>query len=448
MKITFDSTIKLAGIGMSPWTRLGLEQWFPRYKIIALDACDAGNLANVPPILELNNVNIAKQNTQHLVRTDAFKNVAIQQLPGYSFLTYNPVTIDDPDLRHRFIMQEKRFAMTYENKAWLRETFGDQLPFASHQIVDLEYVRKTSNAYKELASNGVPFVLQHEQLSGGKGTFIIKTDSDLTAALASLPAMGKLVISSYVDGAVERSIQCVMTRHGLIRGPLQKQIVRHPALCNLGKENVNAFCGAEVGTITTSPDIEQKIAACLKEIELTMRRDGYKGIFGIDFLIRGNELYVLEINARLTGVTPLLTALYQPDRDIPFVLLHALELSGAKYSIDYPVAPQQCTAGSLMILQSHEREIVRLDRTVDSGVYRLHSGTLQLVRKDARFAASDPSDVFIVQQYVPPQTVVKPGSRVAAVLSRRAVTDANDQLTSESLAVITALYNHISFAAL
>ncbi len=447
MNVIYDDTICVAGIGVTPWTRLGLERWLPNYRIVALYDNSASELAHTPPIIQLNTAQLSKLNTQHMVDTEAFRAIASHELADYQFLTYRPVRILDQSLKNRFLMMSGEYSTTFENKAWLRDQLGDQLPFAPYKIYDRSDLIPDRAQYDKLcAQSSSPFVMQHEQLSGGKGTYLVHDFAQFARAMDGLPAKGRVVVSEYVGGAQERSVQCCVTRYGVQRSSLQKQIVRDPALCNLAVPVVNGYCGAEIGTVGASPAVSDVVSRVIDIIGARMAHDGFRGIFGIDFLIRGDRVFLLEINARLTGVTPLLTMTYQPGPDVPFGLLHVLELGGYDYTIEPTESLTQAmttSQGSMLILQSQEPLTARLARTVPSGVYDITEQGLTLLRKDSRLMPDDPKTAWLVQQYAPTGLLVRPGAKLLAVMTRQPVLDRNDGLLPESRTIIETLYRNI-----
>src|SRR5256886_5243806 len=91
-------------------------------------------------------------------------------------------------------------------------------------------------------------------------------------------------------------------------------------------------CSSDLGEISPADPL-QAVYPEIKQYALgigqRLQELGYRGIFGLDCLVDpSGRVYVLEINPRLTGLTPLLTMLYRENQDIPFYLLHILELAG------------------------------------------------------------------------------------------------------------------------
>jgi hypothetical protein len=446
MKITFDTTKKIVGLGVVPWTRLGLEHWFDDYTILSLQGCDLDGWATNPRLKTLGSSLQGKKNVQNMVQTQAFTDRVKSEMASAYFLPYKPITIENGELAKRFLMNDPQFTRTYENKAYFRKQFAATIPFAPYKIYADGMLGATKVSYEKIVRKfGHAFVLQHEQLSGGKGTRIIESFDDFKKAMLVLPK-GKIVVSQLITDAVERSVQVVATRNGIFTGALQKQIVRNPQLYKADLNGASTFCGGEVGTVRVSQAVEEKVQAYAEVIGQHMYVQGYRGIFGMDMLIRGEEVFVLEVNARITGLTPLLMALYR-EGNIPFYLLHALELGNFDYRIT-EFATEPIRAGGLLLLQAHNDEPMQLTKTLDSGIYAYENGQLTFIRKDLSFKPSDDDLRLLIQAYVPKGSIVKPGERVVAVFTQRPILDETEELQNEYTKLVNELYARIAYKPL
>lgn len=432
MKITLDTKIKLVGLGLVPWTRLGLQKWLPDYAIASLYGWDMPSSDELPTVYALSDkcqpVPVVKPlNTQSLIRTSEFQELLDKELPGYDILTYKPVSIPAHLQKRKFLMVDPRFTRQYENKVWFRRTFQDRCRFPSFAILQRQELQPTEACFEQLQAGRAGFVLQDEQLSGGKGTFIIRTFQDYVAALENLKLVSQhqqVVVSELVRGKRERSIQACVTADGVITGPLQRQIIAHPDLTNTAMPHGDKFSGAQILIEDQETALHQQARQTAQIIGQELRKDGYRGIFGVDFLLsEDDELYVIEVNPRITGVTPLLTAMFGVNEGVPFYLLHVLELGG----YDYEVTDKTATfdkEGSLLVLHSLSNDPVHIKKTLSSGTYRLAGQ--EIVLKDRSLDMSKlGADEFIVQEYMPPSMIVKPGGRLLTLQFATKVLDEN-----------------------
>jgi hypothetical protein len=453
VKITLSDTIKLAGLGLVPWVRLGPEQWLPSYTIASLQGWDMPKSLLLPEVYSLEGAQygmpeLPKVNMASLLKTKEFQQLLNDNLPGYDLLTYKPVDVPVELADRKFLMVDKKFTIQYENKVWFRQKFADVLHFPDFKILPHASLIATEEFYQEIAAGRSAFVMQDSRLSGGKGTHIVKSFEDYQNALANLPDKpdSEVVISDLVQSAKERSIQACITDSTVYVGPLQRQIVGSPLLANMNAPG-DKFCGAVIDAGDQSSDICVQAQGVASQIGEALKADGYKGIFGVDFLLSDdNELFVIEVNPRITGVTPLLTALYPGEMGIPFYLLHILELGDYPYKIVDETA-QFDASGSLLVLHSQQNVSVKLSQTLQSGIYRIDNGKPELVSRSLQIADLK-QDEFIFQEYVQAGTTVKPGGRLATLQFAVSVIDKNsDKLYNEAVQIITAVYNSIKTTA-
>lgn len=452
MKITFDTDLKVAGIGLVPWTRLGPERWLPKYAVASLYGWDvSSDTSGIPRICALSDQGpvppLSRMNTQALLHTKEFQALLDAELPGYDILTYRPVSVPPELAGRKFLMADEQFTKRYENKVAFRQRFADTLAFPPFAIYERHKLGRTQEYFQTLLAGRPGFVIQDERLSGGKGTFVVMAYEEYLAALEALDGLSqhaRVVISDLITGARERSIQACVTREGVFTGPLQRQIVRHPLLAKLDAAG-DKFCGAAVVTADQQSVVHTTATAVAQQIGSALQAEGYKGVFGVDFLLDAEDrLLTLEVNPRLTGVTPLLTALYGPDEGVPFYLLHLLELGGYEYRITDRAADID-KEGALLVMHSLADTDLIVGHLPASGTYRLETtGELQRVSDNVRLTDLK-ADEFLLQEYVMPGIPVKPGGRLAMVLFNRQVIDTDtDKLYNDVLETITAIQQHIT----
>jgi hypothetical protein len=443
MQIQYDKNLKIAGIGLVPWSRLGPEKWFENYRIASLYGWDAA-IEGGPQVTALHdtnpNVHLTRLNTQRLIDEPDFQRILRSQFSEYSLLTYKPVQPPAGLQDFRFIASNQTLAPQLENKVAFRRLMRhENIPFPAYSVYERQAL-KAADASK-LLNGRESAVLQDERLSGGKGTFVIRDESSLAYALESLERMqggAQVVVSDRILSAHERSVQCCVTRYGVFVGPLQKQIIANPLLANMDVADGDKFCGAEITPHDAYGAAYDEIKGYATRIGQKIMDRGYRGIFSVDCLLDAQgTVYILEINPRITGITPLLTMLYREGQDIPFYLLHILELLGVDYSItdDYidPIGPE----GSLLILHAQHSEAMQLVSSPASGLYDVD--TVQLQAPAIGFSGPDQ---LLVQRYVP-NLVVKPGGRLLAAYTNGRVLDDADDLLPATQKYIREIMNKV-----
>ena len=301
------------------------------------------------------------------------------------FVLYSPL---DPPYKINplaYLMNSPTIAHAYENKRYFRDEFADLIRMPKYEIKYMNELDKAA-AYRDLKDLFGSFVLQDEESSGSKGTYVIHNQDDYVDAIRALKKFSRgrtIVVSEYVKGEVS-SVQVCVTKYGVFSGGIQRQLVDSPYLCNLKLEGATKWCGGEVGT--DYPDIVQHQAREMATVVGSeLASHGYKGIFGIDLIVTpDNEVYAIEINARLTGYSHIISNLQLIEGKIPFMLLHTLELGNFNYEVeDLEALPSSGTYKkpvSLLIVNNPLDEDYVLKQYIKPGVYRLRGGELKYVK--------------------------------------------------------------------
>ena len=444
MKVSYDDSQKVMGIGLVPWARLGPSRWFPHYKIASLYDWDI-DVEGAPEVIALNTpertVELPYLNTPSMLNNDVFQKILIDNFKDTAVIAYKSVEV--PEILKvngmHFLTNATQLAQSLENKAFFRRHFSALgIRFPDYRIYENYSSEVTAAMLNELLAGESEVIVQDAQLGGGKGTFMVHDRESLAYCFESLKLMkssGTLVVSKKIKNAQERSVQCVATRYGVFVGPLQKQIIAHPLLANLNVPNGDKFCGIEVSSNDAHAASYSEIKETAEKIGQELISLGYKGIFGLDCLVDDSgNVFVLEINPRITGATPLQTMLYRKDIDIPFYLLHILELTNAEYKIDDMSLPEVYPDGALLVVHAHNNKTQIVAKSVRSGLYddRLH------YRKAAiQFDEASRDKQVLLQRYIPLTFKLKPGGRTACVFTNYTVLNTDDALSEEAISIIS-----------
>jgi len=431
MKIVYDQNLKIAGIGMVPWRRLGPEQWFPYYAIASLYG--SGEADCGPRVVSLSSkdapVRLPRKNTRALLADKQFQARIDAELPGYDLMLYRATKIPKELADRKFIMPDTVLAKTYENKVLFRQKFSSIVPFAPFTIIARHELQATEAAYEAMSvERTAGMVLQDATLSGGQGTYLVRNFASYRRAAAALGQHrdndNPVVVSDLIADAKELSIQACVTRSGVYIGPLQRQIIRDPVL-SLDVPGATSFCGVQIVAADQGSELHNRVTAIAQQIGILLQAEGYRGIFGVDLLQASDgSVYVLEVNPRITGATPLLSALYRGEEGVPFYLLHILELGDYGYEITDKTATLT-KEGSLLVVYSLQHETISISSLPVAGTYRIVNGELGYVSNQLllnQLAA----DEFIVLPQTQVGETVPPGGMLLSLQFDRLVIDINN----------------------
>ena len=450
MKVIYDHSLKIGGIGISPWTRLGPERWLSEYKIASFFGAEEG-IIGLPPIYSIfgkGAQTLPRYNTANLLREAAFQTLLDEHFNDYKLFTYK--SADAPEhIKHFLLRPDEKYAhlaKTLENKAEFRRLFSSKaVRFPEFSIRAKEDIMGFESVGPLLDGRDA-VIVQDAEMSGGKGTFLVKDETSFAKAKEVLlkGSSAEVVISEVVAHPRERSIQCVATKHGIFMGPPQVQIIDEPLLINRDVVGAEKFCGVVIDRgLTTSAQqtAMRQIAALIGEKIVDM---GYKGIFGIDFLVDDkDEVFVLEVNPRVTGATPLLTAMYSSDAYIPFNLLHILEIMKQDYKIELDNtesnAYEKAPAASLMILHSQLTVRAEIVETLKTGIY---SKDLEFIAPSVTFDDMEEGQ-YLIQSIAPSGAKISPAGRLLTIFYKGSVLDKDGKISEAIQRDIESMYKRI-----
>ncbi|MDH6128728.1 ATP-grasp domain-containing protein [Kitasatospora sp. GP82] len=257
---------------------------------------------------------------------------------------------------------------------------------------------------------GGTFVVQQPTGSGGRGTYLV-TDED---ALRRIPPGGPWLVSEYAG-------DISLNYHGLVGADGTPSVLR-PSLQLTDVPGTGAAFGRYSGCDYRAPAAlpPRALARCeqaMERIGWGLAELGHRGVFGADFVVRGESTVVLELNCRVQGSTWLLGELELAERGLPTLLRHFLERRG------HPTAakPAFDPVDAVQLAIRHTGPPARLLSAPRGGVYALDGGRLHR-RADGYGLLECGPDECVLLHIPRPGTRLLPGSPTARLLSRRALT--------------------------
>lgn len=211
------------------------------------------------------------------------------------------------------------------------------------------------------------------------------------------------------DAQEERScrlFEACVVRQGVLVGPLQTELV---GLAELTPWS-GGWCGNEVfaadASALVSPELRQGAMQIASSIGEQLRDCGYRGCFGLDLLLDQDtgELYLGEMNPRITGASPMTTQAMLDAGAVPLVLFHLLQWLDMDYRIDVEAFNRRwleaapLPAFAQMIIErcgDADEVITTAPRT---GLWRVaDDGTIEFVRSacSPRALTSDSEALFL-----------------------------------------------------
>lgn len=445
LPIQYKRTTPVGVVSIDAYNFLVYDQLFDDFRITSEIRQDwLHDLGLNAQVSQLGRTNLYGGSVSKLMRSKKFV-TAFKSDPKRKYIMYSPI---DPPYKINplaYLMNSPTIAHAYENKRYFRDEFADLIRMPEYEIRYMNELDRAAS-YKDLAERyDGGFMLQDEESSGSKGTYAIHSQDDYVEAIKSLKKYSRgrtIVVSKFVHGE-PASIQVCITKHGVFNGGIQRQLIDSQYLSNGSLEGATKWCGGEVGDVY--PDIvnhqTQEIASIVGS---ELASHGYKGVFGIDLIITPeNEIYAIEINARLTGYSHLISDLQIQNGKIPFMLLHALELGNLDYTVTdsegLPSTNRYDKPASLMILNNTLNEDLVLKQYIRPGVYRLRSGRVEYIRPGTTLGDLKSDDQMLIMTRYGAGETIESGRRVLKVMKYGKTMAKGGDLNIKGQAIVAAI---------
>ena len=145
----------------------------------------------------------------------------------------------------------------------------------------------------------------------------------------------------------------------------------------------------------------------LKSFGEALREEGYRGYFELDFLIDldNDELYLGELNPRVTGASSMTNHAAFAHADAPLFLFHLLEFSDVEFNLDIDALnarwadPENIDGWSQLVIKHVDDSVDYITEAPESGIWRMQEdNSVTFTRFDYhRRAVEDESHGFYLR---------------------------------------------------
>jgi biotin carboxylase len=185
-------------------------------------------------------------------------------------------------------------------------------------------------ALAESAGLGDDLVVQTPYGDSGKTTFFIRGQRDWDRHAKDIVGQELKVMKRINCRAA--AVEAALTRHGTVVGPLMNDLIGHPELT----PHKGGWCGNDIFPDALSPEHMERARMLTQKLGDRLAAEGYRGFLEVDYLVDVDtgELYLGELNPRISGVTSMTNVTAGAYADIPLFLFHLLEYLDVDYEID------------------------------------------------------------------------------------------------------------------
>lgn len=307
------------------------------------------------------------------------------------------------------------------------------ISFSSDRAIDSKLFQKCS---KRL---GLPFILQGGLGVSGEDTFLIssKKEFDRFSKRLNYNAKASKLIKNNIPFSVHI---CITDKEILYEGPFL-QIIGFPELSPCPY----VFCGNDTNQTLFSDKLKEKIRHTSLKIARYSKKIGYKGILGIDYLLdnNNNQFYVQEINARLVGLTRLLTGIQKIQSVTPHLLEHINVFTPIVFRKNYKkenidISEQNF---SQIYIAGNKNKPLLIKQNICPGIYRIRNNRLIKTKSSLFLKDLSPNEVLI--NYAAYKgSKIKPGDVIAKIIIKKSsIQDGQYLLTKEIKELICSIRN-------
>ncbi|MFN8185798.1 MAG: hypothetical protein U0R69_01840 [Gaiellales bacterium] len=180
------------------------------------------------------------------------------------------------------------------------------------------------------AGLGEDLVVQTPYGDSGRTTFFISSE-ELWDGCADKLAGEELKIMRRIEH-LPGTLEACATRHGTLVGPIQTDLTGYEELTPYR----GGWCGNDLFPGVFDEPTREAIRSLARRLGETLYEHGYRGVFCVDFLVETGtgEVYLGEINPRVSGASPLTNLITSKYGGVPLFLFHFLEFMNVDWEVD------------------------------------------------------------------------------------------------------------------
>jgi len=446
----YKNEVPLYFISATNFNLLGADEWIKGFKFICHIECFDGQHPNVfspkeeiphdefTSIEDINNYLLQHPEVQDYLKTRKKGKGAGKAM----FLMFDEKTeklakklgleIMFPSAKMRNFMDNKVNTNRIAEKAGVA-----CVPYVLTPVKSYEHLNKVS---KKL---GTDLVIQTPFGDSGHTTFFIKNEEEYNKHAEEIEKEKEVKVMKRIN-CRGSAIEACVTRHGTIVAPLMTELVGFKELTPYK----GGWCGNEIYPNAFTAKIRRLAAKYTQQFGDQLREEGYKGYFELDFLIDqdNGELYLGELNPRVTGASSITNHAVFALADAPLFLFHILEWMEVDYKLNVKALNRRwfkqdnIDNWSQLIIKHTEDTIEYVSEAPASGIYKMFdNGHIQFDRLDThRRAVESESEAFFL--HITRQgDYLYEGADMGILVSRGRMMTDNFQLNARAKSWINAI---------
>ena len=273
------------------------------------------------------------------------------------------VALPSAELRHR--MDSKLVTTRMGNEAGV-----PSVPNVLGTVADYDELVELARGH----GLGDDLVVQLPWGDSGKTTFFISDRDGWDAAVDDHELTGvELKVMKRINCRAV-AVEAVLTRHGTLVGPIMADITGYEELTPYK----GGWAGNDVYLDVLTDDQRARARVLTQNLGARLATEGYRGFFEVDYLVDTDtgELYLGEINPRLSGISSMTNVTAGAYAELPLFLFHLLEYLDVDYVIDVDeindrwADPDSVDVWSQVVIKQTEDRIGLITEAPRTGIWR------------------------------------------------------------------------------
>ena len=246
------------------------------------------------------------------------------------------------------------------------------VPSVPNVLAKVDSYEHLQEVCESLGTNDL--VIQSAFGDSGHTTYFVSNEDEYYKYAEEIEAESEVKIMKRIN-CRGSAIEACTTRCGTVVGPLMTELVGFKALTPYK----GGWCGNEMFAGAFSQEVRDRAREYTFKYGEALREEGYRGYFELDFLIDqdSNEVYLGELNPRVTGASSLTNVAAFAHSDIPLFLFHLLEFSGEDFDLNIEelnerwAYPESIDSWSQLVIKHTDESVDLLTDAPQSGVWRM-----------------------------------------------------------------------------
>ncbi|WP_255438886.1 ATP-grasp domain-containing protein [Propioniciclava sp. MC1683] len=183
----------------------------------------------------------------------------------------------------------------FEHKPWVESSLADR----GVPGMGWTYVADEEQLLAQSRLSSGPLVLRRSRTSGGEGMVSARTAAEMVSVWPQADE-SFVSVAPYISGGIPLNIGATVTEGGIAVHHASVQLIGIPSCTT----RPFGYCGNDFAAAQDLPDsVLDEVEASTRTIGTWLGRHGYRGSFGVDFLVKDGVPLFTEVNPRFQGST-------------------------------------------------------------------------------------------------------------------------------------------------